>query len=80
MFMVSEAAAQAIRRAYDESGELAAVAELRRHFPLVVDTAHARQLVRTIAGWRTLPPRQAGTTKATGPAKQPRQRRKPPEA
>ncbi len=33
MFMVSEAEAAAIRRAYEESGEFAAAVELRQHFP-----------------------------------------------
>jgi hypothetical protein len=33
MFSVDEAAGAAIRQAYETSGELSAVAELRRHFP-----------------------------------------------
>src|SRR3954469_10359885 len=32
MFTVDEATSEAIRRAYEESGELAGVVELRRHF------------------------------------------------
>jgi hypothetical protein len=59
MFMVSEMAAAAIRRAFEEGGDCSAVVELRRHFPLTVDDAQARLLVRTIAGWQKLPPRQA---------------------
>ena len=28
--------------------------ELRRHFPLIADNAHARLCVRAIAGWKPL--------------------------
>ena len=52
MFMVDEKTAAAICRAWEESGELAAVAELRRHF---ADGADARRCVRTIVGWRQQP-------------------------
>ncbi len=54
MFTVDEATAEAIRRAYHESGELAGVVEFRRHFPLV-DTAHAWDCVRVIVSWQPLP-------------------------
>ncbi len=54
MFTVDEATADAIRLAYDEGGELAGVVEFRRHFPLI-DSAHARDCVRQIAGWRPIP-------------------------
>ena len=54
MFTVDEATAEAIRRAYDDSGELAGVVELRRHFPLLADTAHARLCVRAIARWKPI--------------------------
>jgi len=50
-------AGPAIRRAFNESGELAAVVELRRHFPLIQDNEQARACVRTIAGWKPLPPK-----------------------
>ena len=56
MFVVDEPTAAAIRKAYLESGELAAVAELRRHFPGIVDNENARLCVRTIASWQPLPP------------------------
>jgi hypothetical protein len=56
MFMVSETEAAAIRQAYEESGELAAVMELRRHFPGIQDNANARLCARTIASWTPLPP------------------------
>jgi len=56
MFMVNEAEAAAIRRAYEESGEFAAAIELRRHFPGIADNANARLCARTIASWSTLPP------------------------
>jgi hypothetical protein len=55
MFVVDEPAAEAIRRAFNESGELAAVVELRRFFPLIQDNEQARACVRTIAGWKPLP-------------------------
>jgi hypothetical protein len=55
MFAVDEATAAAIRRAFNESGELAAVVELRRYFPLIQDNEQARACVRTIAGWKLLP-------------------------
>jgi hypothetical protein len=57
MFVVDEATAEAIRRALNESGELSAVVELRRHFPLIRDNEQARACVRTIASWKPLPPR-----------------------
>jgi len=54
MFTVDEATADAIRRAYDESGELAGVVEFRRHFPLI-DSVHAHNCVRVIARWQPIP-------------------------
>jgi hypothetical protein len=55
MFSLSDAEATAIRHAFEESGELAAVAELRRYFPAITDPMQARLCVRTIAGWRPIP-------------------------
>jgi hypothetical protein len=52
MFVVDEQTAEAIRKAYFESGELSAVVELRRHFPGIVDNENARLCVRTIASWQ----------------------------
>jgi len=57
MFAVDEATAAAIRDALERGGELSAVAELRRHFPLITDNADARRCVRTIASWKPLPPK-----------------------
>jgi hypothetical protein len=54
MFVVDEITAEAIRRAYEESGELAGVVELRRHYPLLQDNRHARDCVRMIAGWKPI--------------------------
>jgi hypothetical protein len=51
MFMVDASTADAIRRAYQEGGELFAVVELRRHFPGITDNEDARRCVRSIAGW-----------------------------
>lgn len=59
MFIVDEDAAEAIRRAWDEGGELSAVVELRRRFPGITDTANARACVRTIVGWTQRPPATA---------------------
>jgi len=56
MFCVDEATAEAIRRAFHEEGELSAVIELRRHFPLIADNARGRECVRAIAGWCPNPP------------------------
>jgi hypothetical protein len=56
MFSVDEAAAAAIRQAFEESGELSAVVELRRRFPGIVDNENARICARAIAGWKPLPP------------------------
>ncbi len=58
MFMVDEATAEAIRRAYDEGGELSAVVELRRHFPGIADNANARLCVRSITSWKPLPAKE----------------------
>ena len=55
MFAVDELTAEAIRHTLNESGELAAIVELRRHFPLIDDNARARLCVRAIASWRPLP-------------------------
>jgi hypothetical protein len=51
MFVVAEAAAEAIRRAWHDGGSLAAVVELRRHVPLITDPARARSCVQAIVGW-----------------------------
>ena len=55
MFIVTEEEAEAIRRAWDEGGELSAVVELRRHFPLISDGENARRCVRAIVGWAQRP-------------------------
>jgi len=56
MFCVDEETAAAIRRVFNEDGELSAVVELRRHFPLITDNARGRECVRIIAGWQPVPP------------------------
>jgi len=55
MFAVDEATAAALRDALESGGELSAVAELRRHFPLITDNGDARRCVRAIASWKPLP-------------------------
>ena len=57
MFVVSEAEAVAIRAAFQEHGEFAAAAELRRLFPGIRDNEQVRECARTIAGWKPLPRR-----------------------
>jgi hypothetical protein len=71
MFMVSEADAAAIRQAFDEGGELAAMAELRRLFPGVVEAEDARLCVRAVVGWTVLPPvtRRQGAKKRRSAAR-----------
>jgi hypothetical protein len=56
MFSVDETTAEAIRQAFEESGELSAEVELRRHFPGISDNENARLCVRAIASWKPLPP------------------------
>jgi hypothetical protein len=60
MFTVDERTVEAIRRAYEQGGELAGVVELRRHFPLIADNANARLCVRTILGWKSPSDPEAG--------------------
>ena len=55
MFAVTEDEAAAIRAAYHQGGEFSAAVELRRLFPAVRDSAHARECARMIAGWQPLP-------------------------
>jgi hypothetical protein len=52
----------AVRRAFNENGELAAVVELRGHLPLIRDDEQARAGVRTVVSWKPLPrsPMRAG--------------------
>jgi len=59
MFAVTEADAAAIRDAFEQRVEFAAVVELRRLFPGITDNAQARECVRTIAGWRPIQPARA---------------------
>jgi hypothetical protein len=62
VFIITEADAAAIRAVFDQEGELSAAIELRRRFPGVTDNAKARACVRTIAGWKPLPPRPCSVT------------------
>lgn len=55
MFSIDELTAAAVRRIYEERGELSAVIELRRHFPGIADGENARRCVRSIASWQPLP-------------------------
>src|SRR3954463_9608648 len=77
MFTVDEATSEAIRRAVGDGGELAGGVELRRHFPLITDNAHARRCVQVIAGWKPLPigPGAPPNTKPAGAAARARRNR-----
>ncbi len=63
MFCVDEETAAAIRRVFNEEGELSAVVELRRHFPLITDNVRGRECVRIIAAWQPVPPPAKGADK-----------------
>jgi hypothetical protein len=54
MFAVDQPTAEAIRRAFDEGGELSGIVEFKRHFPLISDHAKARECVRIIVSWKPL--------------------------
>lgn len=62
MFMVDQATAAAIQHAYETDGELAAIVELRRHFPGITDNENARRCVHMIAGWQPPASSSADTT------------------
>lgn len=68
MFCVDEQTAASIRRAFMDDGELSAVAEFRRHFPLITDHARALECARIIAGWGVERPTTDGGENAV-PAK-----------
>jgi len=55
MFAVEPAIADAIRRIFQEQGELAAIVELRRHFPLFESNEQARSCMLAIASWAPIP-------------------------
>jgi hypothetical protein len=57
MFTLTDAQAATIRTAYEEHGELSAVVELRRLFPGITSIVTARECVRTIIDWPSLPVR-----------------------
>jgi hypothetical protein len=56
MFVVTEAEAAAIRTAFEQQGELSAVAELRRLFPGIAENVQARECAPVIARWKPLAP------------------------
>jgi len=60
MFCVDEETAAAIRRVFNEDGELSAVVELRRHFPLITDMARGQECMQIIAGWQPVSPPAKG--------------------
>ena len=64
MFMVSDEAAAAIRKAFIEDGDAQAVAELRRFFR-VDDDAAALGAARAIASWR--PPDESPPARRLAP-------------
>ena len=72
MFTVDEPTAAAIRRAYEEDGDLASIVEFRRHFPLINDNAKARECVRTIVSWTPLPGKDCSQPSTKRPAQKSR--------
>jgi len=56
MFAVDPVTADAIRQAFNKEGELAAVVEFRRHYPLLANNENARSFVHAIAGWQSTAP------------------------
>ena len=66
MFAVNPEVADAIRQAFQERGELAAIVELRRHFPLFESNDQARSCVLAIASWKPIPPRLPARVKKPG--------------
>jgi len=63
MFAVTEAEAAAIRQAFEQDGEFSATIELRRLFTAIIDKAQARECVRIIASWQSLPQRPVKRTR-----------------
>ncbi len=55
MFAVTEAEAAIIRTAFEQRGELSAAVELRQMFRGIPSIGQARECVRVIAGWKSLP-------------------------
>ena len=68
MFLVTAADAAAIRAAYDEGGERAAVVKHMRLFPAITHPARALRCVRILVNWKPLtmprPSRSQGTASA----------------
>lgn len=56
MFVVDPAATAAIHQTFNEDGELAAIVEFRRRYPLLANNEHARTCVHAIAGWQPVVP------------------------
>ena len=52
MFIVSESEAEAIRRAYEDGGELSAAVELRRLFPGIADNGLVVTSVPKVPIWK----------------------------
>lgn len=55
MFMVDAATSAAVRDAWINEGEAAAIALLRSHFPGLADNANTAMCARTIASWTPIP-------------------------
>jgi hypothetical protein len=54
MFAIDDATIVAVRQAFQESGELAAIAELRRRYAGIGDIAQARRVVRIVLHWQPI--------------------------
>ena len=62
MFVMSEAEVTTIQDAFSRGGEVSAVVELRRLFPLLANSEHTRSCVRSILAWRPARPRPEQAT------------------
>jgi len=67
MFAVDEPTAEAIRRAWQEGGELSGMVEFKRHFPLISDNARARLCMRAILSWAPQSPGEQRTRRKKRP-------------
>jgi hypothetical protein len=52
MFAIDDATVAAVRQAFEDAGEFAAVMELRRRYAGIGDLAHARRIVRIVLAWQ----------------------------
>jgi hypothetical protein len=66
MFVVSEAEAAPIRTAFEQRGEFADAAAMRRLFPGMTGTTQTRECARTTTAWQPLPQRPVWRSRLLG--------------